>query len=134
MVWENRGTFMTERPASLSISLEPRIHIILSDGGKTVFEPETAHLLRGILKCGSVHRACVEMEISYSKGRGMIKKLEDKLQTSVVEGVQGGTGGGSSRLTDVGLYLLERFSCYEHMLTRYAEQQFDTYFPQEGTA
>lgn len=97
-----------------------------------MFGPGTAQLLRSILQYGSVHRACLEMGLSYSKGRKMLKVLEEKLQTPAVECIQGGNGGGSAHLTETGHYLLQHFSCYEHMIQRYAEQQFPGYFPAEA--
>lgn len=123
---------MAARPIALRAELEPSVQVRLSCGGKLVFGPGTAHLLCGILQYGSVHRACLEMGLSYSKGRKMLKTLEEKLQTPVVDCTQGGYGGGSARLTEAGRYLLERFSCYEHMIQRYAEQQFNGYFSAEN--
>lgn len=122
---------MAVRPIVFHVELEPSVQVRLSCGGRLVFGPGTAHLLRNILQYGSVHHACKEMGLSYSKGRKMLKTLEESLQTPAVECTQGGQGGGSARLTETGQYLLERFSCYEHMIQRHAEQQFPDYFPAE---
>lgn len=120
---------MTAQPIPIHVELTPSVQVRLSCGGHLVFGPGTAHLLRSILQYGSVHRACTEIGLSYSKGRKMLKALENHLQTPAVECTKGGNGGGSAHLTEAGRYLLERFSCYEHMIQRYAEQQFSDYFP-----
>lgn len=113
------------------IELEPSVQVRLSCQGQLVFGPGTARLLRGILQYGSVHRACTEMGLSYSKGRRMLKTLEESLRMPAVECTQGGCGGGSARLTEAGRCLLDRFSRYEQVILRYAEQQFAGYFSME---
>lgn len=122
---------MAAQTAILPFELEPSIQVRLSCGGQLVFGPGTACLLRSILQYGSVHRACREIGLSYSKGRKMLKTLEEQMQIPAVECTQGGNGGGSARLTEAGRYLLEHFSCFEHTVRRYAEQQFPGYFPAE---
>lgn len=121
---------MTAKPTIFPVALTPSVQIRLSCGGQLVFGPGTAYLLRGIAQYGSVHRACREIGLSYSKGRKMLKTLEQQLQVPAVECIQGGSGGGSAHLTEAGRYLLEHFSCYEHVIQRYAEQQFSCYFPE----
>ena len=53
------------------------------------------------------------MDISYSKGRKMIKQLEQQLGFPVVQRWTGGSGGGGSVLTPKGERLIE---AYENMV------------------
>lgn len=122
---------MKSQASVVPVGLKPNIQVRLSWDEQLVFGPGTAHLLREIQQYGSIHRACGAMGLSYSKGRQMLRKIEEQMQTSIVIRIQGGNGGGSACLTEAGKYLLEHFSCYEHMVKRYAEQLFTSYFPDE---
>lgn len=92
------------------------------------FGPGTAELLGGVLQWGSVCRACEKIGLSYSKGRRMLRVLEQQLHEPAVICTKGGSGGGSARLTEAGRSLLEKYRCYEFAVRRYAEQQFQEYF------
>lgn len=93
------------------------------------FGPGTKDLLEGIRRTGSVQQSCIDMGLSYSKGRHMIRHMEAALQTMLVERTRGGTGGGSAVLTPAGSYLLEQFTAYEACVRTYAEQQLAHFFP-----
>lgn len=108
--------------------LHSSIKVCIACDDRRVFGPGTEELLRGIQKYGSVHQACIAMSMSYSKGRKILRNLEERLQVAVVKRNRGGTGGGSACLTDAGIYLLEQFAAYENDVCRYAEQKFDAYF------
>lgn len=93
------------------------------------FGPGTAQLLSGVAQCGSVYRACEKLGLSYSKGRRMLRELEQQLGEPAVQCTKGGVGGGGACLTPVGRALLERYLCYERSVRHYAEKQFPRYFP-----
>lgn len=93
------------------------------------FGPGTAQLLSSVRQSGSVFRACEKLGLSYSKGRRMLRELEQELGEPAVLCSKGGPTGGTARLTETGQLLLERYLCYEQTVRHYAEKQFDHYFP-----
>lgn len=100
-------------------------------GTEPFFGPGTAQLLGGIMRYGSVYRACEHLCLSYSKGRRMLRAIEQELGEPVVRCTKGGAGGGSAKLTATGQYFLERYLCYEQAVRSYAERELGYYFPQK---
>lgn len=94
-------------------------------GSQPFFGPGTAMLLRYINECGSVAAACEKMRLSYSKGRGMLRLMERELGCPIVRCTKGGVGGGSAMVTPEGERLLEIYTQYENMVSRYAQRRFD---------
>ena len=58
----------------------------------------------------------------------MIRTLESQLSRPLVERSQGGSGGGSSRLTDAGRTLLARYEQYTAAVRESAEALFREHF------
>jgi molybdate transport system regulatory protein len=94
-------------------------------GNKPFFDPGTAFLLGYIREFGSVATACEKMGLSYSKGRGMLRTLEQELGFPAVLCTKGGIGGGNTKITLEGERLLEMYNKYEDTICRYAQSQFD---------
>lgn len=92
------------------------------------YGPGVSELMDLIERCGSVAGACEEMGMSYSKGRGIIRKMEKMLDFPIVERVQGGRGGGSAKLTPRGKELLEAYLAYDQDIKAYAKERFDEAF------
>jgi molybdate transport system regulatory protein len=94
-------------------------------GEQPFFGPGTALLLHYIRECGSVYAACDKMKLSYSKGRNMLRKLEQELEYPLVQLTKGGAGGGGHAwLTPEGERFLEIFCSYSDMVRNYAKNQF----------
>ena len=107
--------------------MRPEARILLS--GETVFfGPEQRKLLIAVKSKGSVRSACEAIGVSYSKARGMIRRMEKELGFTLVERTQGGVSGGSSRLTETGERFLELFAGYEQAVSDYAGKIFESYF------
>ncbi|MCD8366432.1 MAG: LysR family transcriptional regulator [Clostridiales bacterium] len=117
------SSFAPDAPA-----FHPNIQVRLAVGGQLVFGPGTAELLRGIAQYGSIHRACTEMTLSYSKGRAMLRGIEQQLHLQIVHRTQGGPGGGSAHLTAAGEALLQQFTDFEAAVQQYAARQFEEDF------
>lgn len=109
-------------------SARPEIRIRLV-GETPFFGPGTARLLEEVVRCGSVYRACEALDLSYSKGRRMLREVERQLGQPAVLCTKGGAGGGNARLTDAGRNLLAQYDCYEQDVRSYAEERFARYFP-----
>ena len=97
-------------------------------GKELFFGPGPRQLLLGVKSRGSVLEACQAIGVSYSKGRKMIRNMEKELGFQLVDRVQGGSNGGSARLTEKGERFLECFSAYEQDVKEYAGQIFNRYF------
>ncbi len=95
---------------------------------KVFFEARTAMLLRLVEETGSVRTACQRMQISYSNGWNLIRLLESQLHYPLIERIQGGAGGGKSRLTESGIRFLDRFDAYSAEVRELASELFSRYF------
>lgn len=95
------------------------------------FDEKTAMLLSMIDETASVRKACSRMNISYSTGWNIIRTLESQLHCPLLERIQGGIGGGESRLTDKGRKLVDDFNRYVCQLSSDATKMFDEYFGED---
>lgn len=104
-------------------SFRPDIRVRLIDENP-FFGPGTADLLRCIKKCGSIAHACMSMDISYSKGRTIIRCAEEVLGHSLVYRTKGGPGGGQAEVSRYGERVLEIFERYEEEVKAFAKGRF----------
>ena len=118
---------MKDNPIRQKIPFREKIQVKLT-GQETFFGPGPKQLLIAIQSKGSVAGACEAIGISYSKGRGIIRRMEQELGFELVERRQGGPGGGSSGLTPKGEKFLELFAGYEGAVQDYAVSVFEDYF------
>ena len=118
---------MTDNPIQQKIPFREKIQVKLI-GDEAFFGPGPRQLLLAIQAKGSVAGACEAIGISYSKGRGIIRRMEQELGFELVERRQGGSGGGSAGLTEKGGIFLEVFAGYERTVQDYARSIFDDYF------
>ena len=98
-------------------------------GRRAFFGPGPYRLLCAVKECGTVSGACEMTGISYSKGRTLIKNMEQELGCPLVERTPGGNGGGSARVTEAGDEFLNRYSAYAQAVSSYADSIFPEYFP-----
>ncbi len=107
--------------------VRPEIGISLSRE-KAFFDEKTAMLLSLVEETHSVRSACQRMQMSYSSGWNVIRRLESQLSRTLIRRSQGGAGGGKSSLTDDGKLLLERYAAYSDALREQAGALFDRFF------
>lgn len=69
-------------------------------------------LLSGVQKFGSLSESAKSMNMSYSKAHGIIKRMETNLNVKLINTHIGGTGGGSSELTEAALLLMDRYKSF----------------------
>ena len=110
-------------------SLRPFVQVRLASADNIFFGSGKARLMETIERTGSLQEACKEMGLSYSKGSHMIKNTERQLGIKLVERWAGGSGGGGSRLTGEGKYLLRRYQELCRRVQADTEQIFPEYFP-----
>ncbi len=95
--------------------------------GEAFYGPGVQELLKGIDETGSLQEACLKMELSYSKGRKMIKRLEEQMGCAMTRRQAGGSGGGGSVLTEQGKRLVERYEQMTSEIRAFAEKAYETY-------
>lgn len=92
------------------------------------YGPGVNELLKKINDTGSIQEACTLMGMSYSKGRKMLKTIEQQLGYPAVTRWTGGIGGGGSVLTDEGKQLIETYETMKEELDDFARDLFVKYF------
>lgn len=92
------------------------------------FGPGIAELMNLVKKRESLSEACREMGMAYSKGWKIVKRAENNLGFSLMEGTRGGSNGGKMLLTARGEDFLERYRCFEQEINNRAAEVFPDYF------
>lgn len=95
---------------------------------KPFFDSRVAMLLELVEETQSVRTACARMQMSYSSGWNLIRRLESQLNMSLVERSQGGAGGGKSSLTAEGKRLTEAYRSYSSAVKDAAAELYEQYF------
>lgn len=111
-------------------TVRPKIRLYLLAEDK-FFGPGVCELLELIHQTGSIQEACAQMELSYSKGSRMIKRMEKQLGFAVVQRWTGGRGGGGAVLTEKGINLMEKYQKMVLDLQEYTEKSFQNYFGED---
>ncbi len=84
-------------------------------------------LLKAIEEHGSISKAATQLEISYRKAWGDIKKVEELLGISVIEKHRGGQLGGSSVITPQGLKLIKAYSRFHNEFDTFLNKTFQNF-------
>ncbi|MGM9541934.1 MAG: NTP transferase domain-containing protein [Candidatus Limivicinus sp.] len=95
---------------------------------KPFFDSQVAMLLELVDETQSVRTACARMQMSYSSGWNLIRRLESQLNMSLIERSQGGAGGGKSSLTPEGKRLTEAYRSYLAAVKEAAADLYGQYF------
>ncbi|MBP3927613.1 MAG: NTP transferase domain-containing protein [Clostridium sp.] len=95
------------------------------------FDENTASFLLAVEEYGSMLSACQAREISYSKAWKMVKLAEEQLGIIFLERQTGGSGGGSSSLTEEGRLFIARYRRFTEKLQEAAEDIFAEIFAEE---
>lgn len=96
------------------------------------FDENTAAFLMAVEEYGSMLSACQAREISYSKAWKMVKLAEEQLGITFLERQTGGSGGGSSSLTEEGKEFIARYRRFTEKLQQAAEGIFREVFEEES--
>jgi molybdate transport system regulatory protein len=100
----------------------------LTAGGETLGGYERIALLRAIGEHGSITHAAKAVGISYKGAWDAIDTMNQVAGAPLVERSTGGRGGGSTRLTERGRQMVERFAQIEAVHERFVQM-----LSQEGT-
>ncbi len=89
--------------------------IFLVNNDVKFFGPGPLTLLKKTEELGSLHKAALEMNMSYSKAFSMIKNAEKELSMKLLEGHAGGKCGGGSSVTKEAKEFMQK---YEEFIRR----------------
>lgn len=92
--------------------------IWLTEEETKIFGKGPKELLQRTEKMGSLRKAAMSMNMSYSKAWGLISNLEKSLGFKILDKTIGGIDGGSSTLTEEGKALIDK---YEELEKRVGE-------------
>lgn len=81
-------------------------------------------LLRRIENADSIHRAAVEMGLSYAKALKILNRLEENLGGRVLERTRGGRARGGARLTRFGKVFVREYGLFQERIVRSGEARF----------
>jgi molybdate transport system regulatory protein len=95
--------------------LERKGHFILSSG--------RAEILRKVKETGSLAKAAKSMGMSYSHAWSQVREMSEAAGGLVVETARGGRSGGGSRLTELGLEILDIFEKENERLDRHLAER-----------
>jgi len=99
----------------------------LDNNGK-VFGEGPYQLLKLIEKTGSLHKAAMEMKMSYRKAWVTINAIEKKLGFSLLERKVGGASGGGSIITPPGLELMKHYEQFRKEVKKALEIIYHKHF------
>lgn len=102
----------------------------MTEEGERFYGPGVQELLTGIREHGSVKEACAVMDLSYSKGRRILKHAEAALGYQLVERQRGGDmGGGSAKLTPAAEDFIRQYETLTDSVHAYAQERMREIFP-----
>lgn len=121
---------MPDGSASGKDEMKAKIRVTLTtDAGERFYGPGVQDLLTGIREHGSVKKACAAMELSYSKGRRILRHAEAVLGFQLVKRQQGGAAGGSAALTPQAEDFIQRYESLIDAIRTYAAERMGEAFP-----
>ena len=120
-----------EDSASETDVMKAKIRVTLTtEKGERFYGPGVQDLLTGIREYGSVKEACTAMDLSYSKGRRILRHAEAVLGYQLVKRQQGGAAGGSAMLTPEAESFIQRYQSLTKSINDYAAARMADEFPE----
>lgn len=80
-------------------------------------------LLENICKTGSITNASKEMKMAYRQAWQLVKEMNQRAESPLVEKLLGGKGGGGARLTEAGEKAIVTFYEIEKRIKDFAEKE-----------
>jgi molybdate transport system regulatory protein len=108
--------------------LDIRSKIWIEVCGEPVFGRGRRFLLEAIDTHGSINRAAEEVGISYRKGWGHIKAMEERLGVKLIERQTGGRNGGGATLTAEARKFLKKYEALEEGIQEIVDKRFRNIF------
>ncbi|MDN7941558.1 winged helix-turn-helix domain-containing protein [Burkholderia multivorans] len=102
------------------IDVVPTLRLNIAAG--VAIGPGKAALLDGIANTGSISRAAKEMGMGYRQAWAMIDSMNDQFVAPLVERTKGGPEGGGTKLTPLGIEVLQRYKTMEQKAIKAIEK------------
>ncbi|CAI2717422.1 winged helix-turn-helix domain-containing protein [Nitrospina watsonii] len=102
---------MSASPSNKPAQLKSRFRITLH--GEIALGPGKVDLLEAIGRTGSISAAARELGLSYRRAWGMVDTMNQCFKKPLVEGSQGGAGGGGAQLTALGQSVIDQYRAME---------------------
>ncbi len=102
--------------------LKIQARLMLDD--EIAFGPGKADLLRAIESTGSISAAGKQLGMSYRRAWLLVDAMNRCFQQPLVETATGGNQGGGTRLTSLGLDVLQRYQQLQQEIHALSEQRF----------
>jgi len=87
--------------------------------------PGMVQLLEHVSIHGSIRAAAASMDMSYRKAWLLIHEMQQTFNGAIVTSEIGGTSGGGTQLTELGMTLLKTYRRIENRAARAAEVELD---------
>ena len=112
---------------SAGARLKIQARLMLDD--EIAFGPGKADLLLAIQVTGSISAAGKHLGMSYRRAWLLVDAMNRCFQQPLVETATGGTQGGGTRLTELGLDVLRRYQQLQQAIQTLGEQHFPEFKP-----
>jgi molybdate transport system regulatory protein len=99
----------------------------LDNDGKA-FGEGPYRLLKLVEKAGSLHRAAMEMQMSYRKAWLTIHTIEERLGLTLLERQVGGRFGGGSKITPSGMEFMKHYEQFREDVKKVLEKTYNKHF------
>ena len=99
------------KSGSAKHGLKPNYKLWFESDGEYIFGPGACDILTAVLEEGTLTKGAEKIGMSYRYAWGVIRKIEHKLGTPLIETFKGGkTGGGGATVTEQGLKFIKAYS------------------------
>jgi molybdate transport system regulatory protein len=110
------------------VTLEPQLKVAVLEDNRFVFGDSEMRLLAAIARQGTLMEGASMLGLSYRVAWGKLRELEAAVGTRLVERTVGGRRGGSSRLTDSAVRLVDQYARFREALGTFALDEFERCF------
>jgi molybdate transport system regulatory protein len=104
--------------------MEPQLKVSVLQDNRIVFGDAEMRLLDAIARQGTLADGAATLGLSYRAAWGKLRAFEASLGAKLVETTVGGSGGGSSRLTQTAERLVGRYNRFRSALGAFALTEF----------
>jgi molybdate transport system regulatory protein len=104
--------------------MQPELKVRVLDDKRLVFGDPEMRLLDAIARQGTLADGAAALGLSYRSAWGKLRAAEASLGMKLVETTVGGSGGGSSRLTQTAERLVAQYSSFRDAVGAYALREF----------
>lgn len=117
----------SESSTKSTIKLRAQLRLMLGD--EIAFGPGKADLLDAIHETGSISGAGKKMGMSYRRAWLLVDAMNRCFQQPLVDAAKGGTNGGGTQLTELGLQMLHDYRTLQREIAQITDKHFEKLKP-----